>query len=401
MYKPFKMKHLLIVALFISVSCLDASAQCKVIRTGLKALNNNDIDSAKSTLDSASVLIKENGLESIGDRCLAKYYYGKAVLKLMDGRDEDNVTAKAKIFNESEEWYLKFLKLGDKPKTLEESTQSNLISLSIEFINTGVEYYQLAKYDTALTLIEKGIRMKRRYDATKIKDQDLFNALVCAKMVKNYGKALTYADTLLGKKNNKEKTIQYLEQKTEVLSASGQDSLALELLDSLSFLGGDEQRIEMARLQIHMNRGEDKEALQAVNGLIKQMKNQAKMWNIKAQLEYSLGMVDSAIVSFGNTLQLEESNYSGLYGLGIIYTNKGNRNVERVYDTDAEDEKEKYREQVRLDFGVAIGYFNRILDKQSNDINSLNALLAIYTSLDDEVNKTVIKEKIKIAQSDE
>jgi len=370
------------------------NAQCKEIKLAMKAMNNSDIDSSMSSLKLAEVIIKENGLESVSEKCMAKYYYTKGATYLITGQREDSVVSKINYFNTSEKNYESFLKI-EKSGDLHEMVMSNLLSLSVEYSNVGVEYYQEKNFEKALGFMQKGLALKQKYHPEQIKPIDRFNAMVCAKMVNKYELALSFADSLLAAlKLTKDDRIKYLGQKVEILTAANQSEKALVVLDTLKTLDPTDPNLKLAELQIYLNKERNDEALSLLNDITKKTKNREDLWIIKGQLHYKKSQIDSSVKAFTNALILNKKSYSALYGLGVIYVNKGNESIQQMNRSNGK-EKLSFEENVKIDFGIAIGYLMKILEFKSEDLNSLNALKMIYQSLSDEINEKLIDEKIQ------
>ncbi|MFT6715441.1 MAG: tetratricopeptide (TPR) repeat protein [Saprospiraceae bacterium] len=372
---------------------INANAQCKQIKLAVKAMNNSDIDSSMASLKLAEAIIKENGLETVNEKCMAKYYYTKAALHLLIGQKEDSVSSKISYFDISKsnyELYLKTNKVGD----LHDMVMSNLLSLSIEYSNVGVEYYQVKNFSKALEYMEKGISLKRMYHPEKAKPIDLFNAMVCAKMVKQFDLALNYADSLLAnKKITRDGRIKYLGQKVEILTITDKSEEALVVLDTLKILDPNDPDLKLAELQIYLNKDMNTEAIALLNDITKKVKNREDLWVIKGQLHYQQSEIDSSVMAFSNALILNKKSYSALYGLGVIYVNRGNVSIQNMNKSNGK-EKLAFEENVKIDFGVAIGYLMKILEFKTEDLNSLNALKMIYNSLSDEHNENLIDKRI-------
>jgi tetratricopeptide (TPR) repeat protein len=369
------------------------NGQCKAIKQALKALNNGDVDSSIASLKIAEALIVENSLETVSDKCMAKYYYTKAASHLMTGQKEDSLEIKIDYFNISKQHYEKYLALK-KATDLDDIVQSNLQSLAIEYSNIGVEYYELKNYELGLKFMQKGIALKRQHQPDKIKDTDLFNALVCAKMFGNYEQANSYADSLLSKENlTKVNKIKYIGQKIEVLTAAQKLEDALNWIDSLKIINPNDPNVKLAELQIYLDQEMNEKALVTINELTQEIKNREDLWVIKGQLHYQIDQEDSSVQSFSNALMLNEKNYSALYGLGVIYVNKGNRHIQKMKQSSGQ-KKLEHEENIKIEFGVAIGYLRKILEIKPRDINSLIALKKIYHSLADVSNEKLIDELI-------
>ena len=366
--------------------------QCKSIKLALKALNNSNIDSTMASLKIAETLIKENSLETVSDKCMAKYYYTKAASHLMTGQREDSLDIKIDYFNVSKQHYEKYLGLN-KATDLDEIVNSNLESLAIEYSNVGVEYYDQKKF------MQKGIALKRQHHPGKIKSTDIFNALVCAKMLGDYNQADAYSDSLLSEEGvTKDNKVRYIGQKIEVLIASRKSQEALRWIDSLSVINPNDPNVKLAELQIYLDQEMNEKALIVLNELTQGIKNRQDLWVIKGQLHYQKNQEDLSVKSFSNALMLNDENYSALYGLGVIYVNKGNRHIQKMKESNGQDQLE-HEEQIKIEFGVAIGYLMKILDIKPNDINSLHALKKIYHSLADASNEKLIDERINQLKS--
>ncbi|MFT6746715.1 MAG: tetratricopeptide (TPR) repeat protein [Glaciecola sp.] len=387
------MKVFQVVFVLMMLLNIKAYGQCKEIKLAVKAMNNSDIDSSVASLKLAKAIITENGIETVNEKCMAKYHYTYAATQLIIGQKKDSLVAKIKYFNISENQYGKFLKI-DQSGDLYDIVMSNLLSLSVEYSNVGVEYYQAKNFEKALVYMQKGISLKAKYYPGNIKPIDRFNAMVCAKMVGNYPLALTFADSLLAQeKLSKDDRIKYLGQKVEILTAADSSEKALVVLDTLKILDPTDPDLKLSELQIYLNKSQNTKAIVLLNDITKTLKNREDLWLIKGQLHYQESQIDSSVKAFSNALILNKSSYSALYGLGVIYVNKGNQSIQSMNQSNGH-EKLAFEESVKIDFGVAIGYLTTILEFKTEDLNSLNALKMIYNSLSDEDNEKLIDDRI-------
>lgn len=377
----------LLLSFVFVMSSVVLNAQCKEVNRSLKAMNNNDIDSSISSLKIAEEKIIENGLETVSSVCLARFYFAKGACGLLKGKREDSLGIKLVHYSESAENYKKYLKLPERPSDLEDIVKSNVLSLGIELINVGVGFYETQKYDQALVFTEMGIELKSTVDSSAVNDQERFNAMVCAKMIKQYEKAFGYAGSLLtSEKLTKVNEIRYLSQKVEVLTLMDSTDKALETLQLLKKRKPSDPNVKLTELQLYLNKGQSDSALVLLDGLTANYPKREDLWVIKGQLHFGLKQIGKSISSFNAVINLNSKNVSALYGLGVIHVNRANEYVKKQITENDKEKKDELNAFAKTDFERAASYLNRIIDLDPGNRNSLEALKDIYNNTGDVEN---------------
>ena len=381
--------RLFIPAIFLLVNTV-AKSQCAEIKLALKQINTSELDNAILTLDSASLLIKDQGIENIDEKCLAKYYFGRGASYFEKAKKEGDLNSKISIFVKSEDAFVSFFKLNQQPEDIMKLAKSNIFSLAIEYINVGVDLYQKQEYTKALEYIEKGISLKKQYHPTTIENQDLFNAMVCAKMSAKYDVALTYADTLLNdKKITTDKKTDYLTQKVEILTALGKNDEALVILKKLQEENPTNANLKLTELQIYLNNKRNDEALILLNELCLQVVDREDLFIVKGQLHYQKNEFGQSISAFNTALQLNPKSESALYGLGVVHVYQANQMID-LMKVSANNIPENQKKLEGF-YVTAAMYLDRLLLVNPNERDALSALISIYSSLDNQ-------EKVKFYQ---
>lgn len=373
------MKKYLYLGLIILGSTSISSAQCNEVKRALKELNNSELEKAITSLDTAGALIKEQGIENIDEKCLAKYYFGRGTTNFEKAKKDGDLAMKISFFSKSEENYNNFLKLTQQPEDLLKLTQSNIYSLSVEYLNVGVDLYQKQDYAQALEYTEKGISLKRKYHPDMLDNQDLFNAMVCSKMSGQYEKGLVYVDTLLKKKNTPEKDFEYSVQKIDLLSSLNKNDEALEIIKKLKEVQPTNTNLKISELQIYMNQNKQDEALIILEDLVQTIKNREDLYVVKGQLHYAKKQVPESIKAFNDALVVNPKSESALYGLSVSYISQANDIIEAM-KTPVNDNPEN-GQKLNGYYNLAIMNLEKVLSYNPSDKDSLNAMVSIYKSM--------------------
>lgn len=389
------MKNYFTLILLLLISSQLSYSQCKDVKHALKAMNNKNIDSAYASLRMAGLLIEENGLESVDQKCLAKYYYANGATHLILGQKEDSLEVKIKWFEKAATSYRRFLALNDKPDDYQEKVNSNLISLGVEFMNTAVDYYQIKNFDLASRYAELGIDLKRSVDPKSIKENDFYTAMLCAKLSNQLSVANGYADSLLmQKKISSAKKEKYGLQKIEILNGLGEVDSALALIRVMESKKVQSAAMQFVKLQIFQLKNQEDSALVLLNEMTKTVKDREDLWVIKGQLHYKQKQIGMSISSFNSAIAINPKNDHALFGLSVLHVNVANENVQLAADT-TKKESVQYEEKAVKNFNMAASYLNRILLEQPKRRDVLYALKNIYQSINDQENERLMEDRIK------
>lgn len=389
------MKNYFTLILLLLISSQLSYSQCKDVKHALKAMNNKNIDSAYASLRMAGLLIEENGLESVDQKCLAKYYYANGATHLILGQKEDSLEVKIKWFEKAATSYRRFLALNDKPDDYQEKVNSNLISLGVEFMNTAVDYYQIKNFDLASRYAELGIDLKRSVDPKSIKENDFYTAMLCAKLSNQLSVANGYADSLLmQKKISSAKKEKYGLQKIEILNGLGEVDSALALIRLMESKKVHSAAMQFVKLQIFQLKNQEDSALVLLNEMTKTVKDREDLWVIKGQLHYKQKQIGMSISSFNSAIAINPKNDHALFGLSVLHVNVANENVQLAADT-TKKESVQYEEKAVKNFNMAASYLNRILLEQPKRRDVLYALKNIYQSINDQENERLMEDRIK------
>lgn len=392
------MRILILTLATYSILINSAYSQCREVKKSLNVLNEDDLDSSIVLLDQAEKLIVENGLESVDNKCLAKYYYTRGITTLMLARKADSLDLKDSLLEKSATYYLSFLKQDQRPEEMLEKVNSNMVSLAVEYGNLGIAYYGKRDFNRAHQYAEKSIDLKMTFDSSKVTNQDYFNAMVCAKMAGQYDKALFYADTLVNQPSlKKPDLLKYLCQKTEVLIAKGEGDSAVTSLKRLKELDSTDVQVQKIELQLLIDQKKNKEALVVVNKLLTKETTDIRLRVLKGQLLQQDRKFEEASAVYQKVLTSSPNNEAALYGLSVINVEKANEAIAQISTSD-NIHKASLEEVAKNNFDSSLSYLDRILKTNPNNLEALIAMKKIYESVGntDKVKEVVARiEKVK------
>ena len=388
------MRKILLTGISLFAINLSINAQCKEIKKSLKVLNEDLLDSSIALLNKAEVIIKENGVETVDGKCLAKYYYTRGITQLMLGKKEDSVRLKEQLLKSSGDNYLLFLKQAERPSELEENVQSNLVSLAVEYGNLGVLNYQQGAFNRAFSFVEKGMELKRTFGKEDISEQDYFNALVCAKVVGSNDKALEYSDSLLSNSSlSKAKRIKYLCQRAEVfLNLKNADS-AKVVIDQARALDSTDLTVRKVNLQYLLTKDDYQRALTELEILSKNEEQRVQLLVLKGQILHKLERDSLSQIAFVEALALDSKNSGALYGLGALAVSHANRYVTAGSQLQGL-EKLKNDSLAQEKFLQAVEQFEKIPASDEKYLEALTAMKAVYESLGDQAKIEEVLDRI-------
>ena len=388
------MRLFFITLSFLSSVGTQLHGQCKEIKQSLRVLNETLLDSSIALLDQAEVVIKENGLETVDEKCMAKYYYTRGITQLMLGKKTDSLDQKAELLGASGENYLMFLKQPDRPSELESNVKSNLVSLAVEYGNLGVLCYQQADYNRAFAFVEKGMELKNAFGQNEISEQDYYNALVCSKIVGSNEKAIAYSDSLLSSKNlSNNKRIKYLCQKAEVLINMKNLDSAKTVISELRTLDSTDLSVRNVNLQFLVAKDDFQGALTELDVLSRKDNKRVALLVLKGQILHKLEKDSLSQISFVEALALDSMNSAARYGLGALSVSHANNYIKASLNSD-DALKAQNDSLAELKFQMAIQQFEKIPASDQKYLDALTALKAVYESLGNEAKVEEIISRI-------
>lgn len=401
----------LVVSIALVSAVLSAQAQgCGSVEKGMRAVNLNKVDEAKTLFDAAAKEIKnaEAANKPLEAKCYARYYYGAGhtALQIYQNSKTDDLVSKVAMLNSAEEYFAEFFSLDYEDKSYKARAITDLEAVANQQKNIAVDYFNKGDYQSALNLLDKAIVNKSKLGVNHLDLHAYQSASITANRVGDYAKAIQYNDILIQnpqlKINNKVNDQEYnLVKKAEYLNNLGEVEKSLSVLDSAQKVFPNSLPIKKKKLQIYTEINDDDAALELLEDLTSTVKDEVKYYVIMGRIYNNKGFTQKSYDSYKTALSIEPKNKYAIFGMGAYYVNKSNEYVSSLngVGNSASDKVAKSAtvEEQNKNFDKAIFYFNQYLEIEPGDRGTLNALKKIYKAKGDtakveEINKQLISE---------
>lgn len=243
--------------------------------------------------------------------------------------------------------YKKALDL-DVNKKISKSLNIKLVLLSNDFQSEGFKAFNDTAYQSALTAFEKILEINnlpviKENSENTVDTAIIYNCALVALNAKDFDKAVLYLSELMKYGYNEAKpyvlTSGVYEQKKDTM-------LALQVLKDGLKKYPDDKEIISAMIQIYMNLKMSEEALKYLDIVIQMNPNFAGYYVAKGNIYDKYGDEGNAIKSYEKAIEIDPKSLEALYNLGVIYYNKGVKQIEIANNVPAND-NETYQKELK------------------------------------------------------
>jgi tetratricopeptide (TPR) repeat protein len=360
------------------------SAQKSKVTGAQNYLTSGTLDKAKEAID--------EGIQN--EKCVA---YAKAYLvkgKVYQGIFESPLPAYNKLAEKpldiAYDAFLKALELDEKGKMLK-PVKAQMTNMIPDYTNQAVTYYNSGDYEGALAAFERVLEIEAmdmfKENAT-IDTAVIFNAAMtaqksndlekAAKYYKqaveyNYGGAKSYANLakVLNDAGNKEDGVKYLHKGFELYP---NDSWMLVELINYYMLGGEPEK-----------------AADYLDKAIELDPENGSFYRAKGTLYEKTEENAKAEEMYNKALSIDPKDYTAQYNLGLLKLNEA---IQEHQTANEIMDAKKYNEAIKVVYAKyekVIPYFEKVLEIQPDEKNSMITLKELYFKLRNE--KEVYLEK--------
>ncbi len=353
------------------------SAQKSKVTGAQNYLTSGKLDKAKEAID--------EGIQD--EKCVS---YAKAYLvkgKVYQGIFESPLPAYQKLAEKpldvAYEAYMKALELDEKGKMLK-PVKAQMTNMIPDYTNQAVTYYNNGDYTAALAAFEKVLEIEAMdmfKETATIDTAVIFNAGMTAqksddleKAAKyytqaiqyNYGGAKTYANLskVLSDAGNKEEAVKYLHKGFELYP---NDSWMLVELINYYMLGGEPQK-----------------AADYLDKAIEIDPENGSFYRAKGTLYEKTEEYAKAEEMYNKALSIDSKDYASQYSLGLL---KLNQAIQKHKVANEIMDAKKYNEAIKDVYAMyekVIPYFEKVLEIQPEEKNSMITLKELYFKLRNE-----------------
>jgi len=380
-------KLTLLIVLALCVNCVRAQ-KSKVTSAG-NYLNSGKLDKAKSAIDQA---IKH-------EKCVKwpKAYVIKG--KVYQGIYESPLPAFKKLSNNALEIALNAYKMAMKLD--HKGKQSKTIKLQVtnlipDFTNMAVTSFNNGDYKSALGDFERVLEIEtlEMFKEMSVDTAVIFNAGMAAHKAELYDKAIEYFLKALNYNYGKARTYTYL---SACYKANNQPEEALEYMVAGAEKYPNDEGMLVELINYYLNVGESENATSYLDKAIAMNPENGSYYCAKGNLFEKLKRFQEAEQMYLKALDINNKDFTAQYNLGLIHLNKV---VVRAKEVNEINDVKKYNsgvKEVLNKYKAVIPFFERALEIQPNEKNSLLALKEIYFRLRNESDEFLQKyEQIKV-----
>lgn len=390
------MKKLLILTGFLIVTGL-LSAQKSKVSLASNYKESGEFEKALEAIQTATDPVIEKSKSSVnwprtwevkGEIYQAIYQSGNEEIKKSIGNP----------LSEAFNAYKKALDL-DVNKKFAKSLNIKLILLTNDLQAEGVKAFNDTAYLDALATFEKILEINnlpiiKENTENTIDTAIIYNCALVALNAKDFDKAILYL--------SQTKKYGYNGAKPYVLTSGVYEqkkdtSLALQVLKDGLKKYPDDSEIITSMIQIYMNLKKSEEALKYLDVVIQMNPGFAGYYVAKGNVYDKSGDDGNAIKSYEKAIEVDPNSLEALYNLGVIYYNKGVKQIEIASNVPAND-NETYQKELKKSenwWEKSLPLMKKCNELQKDNRGIMETLKTLYFRLKMMDKYNAISEKLK------
>ncbi len=387
------MKRLsLILIMILGVSSV--FAQKGKVTSAQNYLNSGKLDKAKAAID----------LGITHKKCIA---YPKAYLvkgRVYQGIFESPLPAfkslEKNALDIAYQAYMKALEL-DKKGRIKKHVKAQMTNMIPDYINDAVEKYNSKNYKDALVSFEKALEIENSdlfEGKLPVDTVVIYNTAMTAQLVKDYDKAIKYYHQALKYNYGGGKTYANL---SKSYKEKGNKEEAVKYLHKGFELYPDDSYMLIELINYYMFGGEPQKAAEYLDKAIKLDPKNSSLYRAKGSLYEKTKELDKAEAMYRKALEITPDDFTSQYNLGAL---KYNAVIEHHKQVNEIMDAEKYNKAIKVVFGEYASvapYFERVIEINPKEKNSLITLKEIYFKLRNDDPKYLKRYKEIKAKLDE
>ncbi len=278
--------------------------------------------------------------------------------------------------------YQKVIQLDAKKKYTEklETQYKNLI---IDYTTSAVDFYNTGKYKEALAAFKRVLEIENSPIITggkpaKVDTAVIFNAAVSAHKAGDWPEAEYYYKETLKYNYEAARTYAML---ASILKEQGKDEEALKYLHQGYELYPDNSHMLVELINYYLLGGEPEKAEKYLDAAIKQNPTNASFYRAKGTLFEKMKQPEKAEEMYIKTLELDPKDFLAQYNLGNIKLSRVIEYHRKVNDIDDAKQYNKEMEKVYAQYAEVIPYFEKALELNPKEKNTMTTLRELYYKL--------------------
>ena len=367
-----------IIALLLCVNI--SFAQKGKVTSAVSFFTQGKLDKAKELIDEAI------GHENCVNWAKAYMVRGQIYQAIFETQDENYKKLSKDPLSVAWDSYQKVIQLDDKNK-FEKDLKTQYANLVIDFTNQGVVCYnQGMKTDDTKDFKDAVNNFKRVLEINesplgtqKVDTTVIYNAGVAAHKAGDLDEAIKFYKKSL--ELNYEAGKIYAMVANILLGQSRAANEAVNFLHEGHKLYPDDNYMLVELINYYLMGDTPAKAEEFLDAAIKQEPNKAEYYRAKGSLYEKLNQPEKAEAMYIKTLELNPSDFFAQYNLGNIHLNRVIEDHKVVQDIVDAKEYNAALDKVMEKYEAVIPYFEKALELNPNDKNTLTTLKELYFRL--------------------
>lgn len=304
------------------------------------------------------------------------FYRGNIYLQIHMSENPGFKNLDPNALNKAFESYQKMLQLDTKKEFYYDAIK-NLLVISEQLYNMGVESFKVADYNTALENFEKAVAVSASYD--NVDTLAIFNSGLAAENAKNYPKAIDYYNRII--ELNYPQPLVY-SSLSGVYLAQGDTVKAFEAIRAGREKYPEEFALLITETNLFLSTGETEKAMTNLQQAVKTDPNNPTIHYAVGASYDQMGNKAEAEKAYVAAVQLKPDYFEANYNLGALYVNQAAEIQNEANKLKLGDPK--YDDMKKEADGIlqkSLPYLETASVLDPKDKNTLIALKEIYTRL--------------------
>ncbi len=354
-------------------------AQKGKVTQAISYFTSGKLDQAKKLIDEAMTH------ESCVDFDKAYFTKGQIYQAIFESQNQDYKKLDPNALNVAWDAYQKVIELDVKKKyTKKLGTQYK--NLAIDFTNKAVEYYNAQDFKGALESFKRVLDVKSssiftETEGVTVDTVVIYNAGLAAQRAGEFTDAEKFLKEAL--KYNYEPAQTYA-MLSNVLKEQGKEEEALQYLHKGYELYPDNSYMLVELINYYLLGGEPQKAETYLDAAIKQDPNNASFYRAKGTLYEKLQEPKKAEEMYVKALELDPKDFLAQYNLGNIKLSEVIEFHKKVQDIIDVNEYNEEMKKVFAGYESVIPYFEKALELNPGEKNTLSTLRELYFKLRNE-----------------
>ena len=284
------------------------------------------------------------------------------------------------------EAYMKSFQL-DQKKVLNTEIIKALRIVSSQSVYEGIQYFNKADYNTALSCFENNITINRLPEVNQLDTIIIYNAALSAEKAEKYPLAIDYYEQLIKLSFNGSKM--YLDQAL-LYKKTGNESEYLKIIQNgMKAYPNDDVSLISELINHYLEKGNFEEAMVYIEkGLMREPTNPAFHF-AKGSLFDQKGDLIVAEKEYKSALEFDPKYSDALFNLSVLYYNTATDLIKKAKSKDEQNKAFEWYQKSQP-------YLEKVHAQIPNDVQIMKMLKTVYTLLkqDDkllEINKKLEK----------